>query len=76
MSSTGSSYHASPGRDRAAQGTDGIPELVAYFASVIGVFLASAVAGAGDVGPREAWFFVALLTIGYTFSRTRLPRPA
>ena len=76
MSSTGSSHPASPGRDRAAQGRDHTPELVAYFASVIGVFLASAVAGAGAPGRPEALFFVALLTIGYTFSRIGLPRPA
>ena len=76
MSTTGSSYHASPGRRSTAEGSDRTPELVAYFVSVIGVLLASAVVGAERPRSLEPWFYVALLTIGYMFSRTVLPRRA
>jgi hypothetical protein len=69
MTTTGSSHHASP-REHTPRGADHAPELVAYFASVIGVFLASALVGDEKPGSLEPWFFVALLTIGYTFSRT------
>jgi positive regulator of sigma E activity len=45
-------------------------ELVAYVAAVIGVLIASAVADeASDFGPKSAWFFITLLTIGYLVSR-------
>jgi len=76
MTTTGSSQPTSPGREGTARASDHTAELVAYFASVIGVFLASALVGAQRPGSLEPWFFVALLTIGYTFSRTGLPRPA
>jgi hypothetical protein len=76
MTTTGSSYSASGGRTNGAGGADRTPELVAYFASVIGVFLASALVRADKPGSLEPWFFVGLLTLGYAFSRTALPRPA
>jgi hypothetical protein len=52
-------------------------ELVAYLAAVVGVLLASAVVGDGDVGDNagdyfaadKAWWYITLLTIGYMISR-------
>ncbi len=45
-------------------------ELIAYVVTVIAVLIASAVSDEGsDFGPRTAWFFVTLLTIGYLVSR-------
>jgi hypothetical protein len=44
-------------------------EFIAYLAAVIGVLVASAFVDATDFGAQEAWFYVTLLTIGYTVSR-------
>jgi len=44
-------------------------ELLAYVATVIGVFVASAVVDSEDFGTQDAWFYVTLLTIGYLISR-------
>ena len=45
-------------------------ESIAYLFTVIAVLIASAVSDEGsDFGPRTAWFFVTLLTIGYLVSR-------
>ncbi|MEI2784671.1 MAG: hypothetical protein V9E82_03065 [Candidatus Nanopelagicales bacterium] len=44
--------------------------MIAYVVTVIAVLIASAVSDEGsDFGPRTAWFFVTLLTIGYLVSR-------
>lgn len=45
------------------------PYLIAYFAAVIGAFLASAVLGAHDLGAHGPWLFVALLAVGCALSR-------
>ena len=42
-------------------------ELIAYVVSVIGVLLAAQISD--DFGAQDAWFYVALLTIGYMVSR-------
>ena len=42
-------------------------ELVAYVAAVIGVLAAAQISD--DFGAQDAWFYVALLTIGYMISR-------
>lgn len=60
----------------ATKGSVGTLELVGYFGSVIGVFLASAVVGTRSSGAVEAWFFVALLVFGYALSRAGSPTPA
>lgn len=45
-------------------------ELLAYVAAVVGVLVASAVSDDGTgFGPKEAWFLVSILTIGYLVSR-------
>ncbi len=44
-------------------------ELIAYVVAVIGVLVASATVDRSDFGAQEAWFYVALLTIGYMVSR-------
>jgi hypothetical protein len=44
-------------------------ELIAYVVAVVGVLVASAITDTSDFGTQEAWFFVTLLTIGYTVSR-------
>jgi hypothetical protein len=45
-------------------------EFVFYILAVIGVLIASAGAdGESDFGTQEAWFYIALLTIGYMVSR-------
>jgi hypothetical protein len=44
-------------------------ELIAYVVAVIGVLVASALTDTSDFGTQEAWFYVALLTIGYMISR-------
>ena len=63
--------HAAPIRKtvEATKRSVGTLELVAYFGSVIGVFLASAVVGGRGSGAVEAWFFVSLLAFGYALSR-------
>ena len=70
--------HAAPTRQtvEATKGSVGTLELVAYFASVIGVFLGSAVVGVRGTAAVEAWFFVALLAFGYALSRAGSPTPA
>ena len=60
----------------ATKGSVGTLELVAYFVSVIGMFLASAVVGGRGSEAVEAWFFVALLAFGYALSRAGSPTPA
>jgi len=42
-------------------------ELIAYVASVIGVLVAAQISE--EFGAQDAWFYVALLTIGYMISR-------
>jgi hypothetical protein len=42
-------------------------ELIAYVAAVIGVLAAAQISD--DFGAQDAWFYVALLTIGYMISR-------
>ena len=42
-------------------------ELIAYVAAVIGVLSAAQISD--DFGAQDAWFYVALLTIGYIISR-------
>ena len=54
----------------------GTLELVAYFATVIGLFLTLAVVGGPGAEAVEAWFFVALLAFGYALSRAGSPSPA
>lgn len=44
-------------------------ELIAYVVAVVGVLAASAITDTSDFGTQEAWFYVALLTIGYMISR-------
>ena len=44
-------------------------ELIAFIAAVVGVLVAAAIEDGVAFGPREAWFFVTLLTIGYMISR-------
>ncbi|WP_420119760.1 hypothetical protein [Micromonospora sp.] len=45
-------------------------EFAFYILAVIGILIASAVADEGsDFGTQEAWFYIALLTIGYMVSR-------
>ena len=52
-------------------------EFIFYIVSVVGVLIASAVvdgsnagnANADGFGAQQAWFFIALLTIGYMISR-------
>jgi hypothetical protein len=61
---------------QATRGSVGTLELVAYFGSVIGVFLASALMGSRGSEAVEAWFFVALLAFGYALSRAGSPTPA
>ena len=70
--------HHAPTRQtaEARTGSVGTLELVAYFASVIGVFLVSALVGGGGSEAVEAWFFVALLAFGYALSRAGSPSPA
>jgi hypothetical protein len=60
----------------ATTGSVGTLELVAYFATVIGVFLAMAVVGGPGAEAVEAWFFVGLLAFGYALSRAGSPTPA
>ena len=61
---------------QATKGSVGTLELVAYFGSVIGVFLASALMDSRGSEAVEAWFFVALLAFGYALSRAGSPTPA
>ena len=61
---------------KATKGSVGTFELIAYFGSVIGVFLASALMGSRGSEAVEAWFFVALLAFGYALSRAGSPTPA
>ena len=70
--------HHAPTRQtvEATKRSVGTLELVAYFASVIGVFLGSAVVGVRGTAAVEAWFFVALLAFGYALSRAGSPVPA
>lgn len=70
--------HHAPTRQtvEATKGSVGTLELVAYFATVIGVFLTMAVVGGPGAEPVEAWFFVALLAFGYALSRAGSPGPA
>ena len=42
-------------------------ELIAFVAAVVGVLLAAQISD--DFGAQDAWFYVALLTIGYMVSR-------
>ena len=42
-------------------------ELIAYAAAVVGVLAAAQISD--DFGAKDAWFYVALLTIGYMISR-------
>ncbi|WP_134768037.1 hypothetical protein [Nocardioides sp. 1609] len=45
-------------------------ELIVFALAVVGVLVASAMSdGASDFGPKEAWFLVTLLAIGYMISR-------
>lgn len=69
--------HAAPTRRtvEATKGAVGTLELVAYFGSVIGVFLASTLMGSRGSEAVEAWFFVALLAFGYALSRAGSPTP-
>lgn len=75
---TSNGNHHAPGRQtvETTKGSVGTPGLVAYFASVIGVFLASAVVGVRGPEAVEVWFFVAMLTVGYALSRAGSPAPA
>ena len=70
--------HTAPTRQTvgATKGSVGTLELVGYFGSVIGVFLASAVVGTRSSGAVEAWLFVAMLVFGYALSRAGSPTPA
>ena len=61
---------------QATKGSVGTLELVGYFGSVIGVFLASAVVGTRSSGAVEAWLFVAMLVFGYALSRAGSPTAA
>ena len=74
---TPSADHHAPTRQtvEATTGSVGTLELVAYFATVIGVFLALAVVGGRGSEAVEAWFFVALLAFGYALSRARPTTP-
>jgi hypothetical protein len=75
---TPNSHHDAPTRQRveATTGSVGTLELVAYFATVIGVFLTMAVVGDRGSESVEAWLFVALLAFGYALSRAGSPSPA
>lgn len=70
--------HPAPNRQtvKPTKGSVGTLELVAYFGSVIGVFLASALMDSRGSEAVEAWFFVALLAFGYALSRAGSPTPA
>ena len=42
-------------------------EMIAFVAAVVGVLVAAQISD--DFGAQDAWFYVALLTIGYMVSR-------
>ena len=73
-----SGNHDAPTRQtvEATTGSVGTLELVAYFATVIGVFLTMAVVGGLGAEAVEAWLFLALLAFGYALSRAGSPSPA
>ena len=77
LRNTPNGNHAAPTHQtaEATKGSVGTLELVAYFASVIGVFLASAVVDVRGSAAIEGWFFVALLAVGYALSRVGSPTP-